>query len=343
LRRKLRKATDERLLYLDFRLTPSDAFLLSRVDGTITAEQMLDQSTVPRDEAKASLAGLLAVGAIEYVDAPPPTSVTTRVAQLQVTRLAARINSPDPFEILGVRSDVSNDELRSAYLKLLRSCDPAATADPKLRPILARMCEQLAEAFKEIERRRGSPRREALRKAIGGRPVTATPPQPGHKASPPAVPALPTVDPARASAAGPSVDPMMANEAAAQAFEEGRFHEALAILHDAIPLLEGRARRSARVKKARVLLAVENGARLAEDELKLAVAEDPGNAEAHAVLGRIYHEKGSLALATMEYRKALDLEPRNALARDALQHLRAAPKGPAPDASVLKRIFGRNS
>jgi hypothetical protein len=94
-------------------LTPEDAFLLSRVDGVLTAEKLLQMSPTSVEEAKASLAGLLAVGAIEYADTPPPTSLTTQVARLAVTRLASRINSSDPYEILGVKADASGDDLRS--------------------------------------------------------------------------------------------------------------------------------------------------------------------------------------------------------------------------------------
>jgi Tfp pilus assembly protein PilF len=125
-----------------------------------------------------------------------------------------------------------------------------------------------------------------------------------------------------------------------QAFDAGKIHEALAILHEAIPHLEGRERRAARVRKARILLTIDNGIRLAEEELRTALGEDPGNAEARVVLGGLYHERGSLALAMMEYRKALELQPRNVAAREAIQALSAS--APAPEeASVLKRIFGR--
>lgn len=96
------------------------------------------------------------------------------------------------------------------------------------------------------------------------------------------------------------------------------------------------------MRKARVLLAVENGARLAEEELKAAIAEDAANADAHAALGGIYRDRGSLALAMMEYRKALDLQPKHAAAREALEGLRAVPPADkATEESVLKRIFGR--
>lgn len=352
LSRKVRKATDERLLYLDIRLTPADAFLLSRVDGALTAAKLLQLSPLSSGEAKASLAGLLSVGAIEYVDAPPPSSLTSQISRFEVARLATRITSSDPYEILGIEVGASTDELRSAYLGLLKSCDPAATTDPELRPILKRMSDQLVTAYREIERRRAAPPPASRRT---NPPVSAPAPPPPSRRSktgpvkvgaprtaPPKVspPAPPPPVPVAGGSPLPAVDPARALEMALQAFDAGKIHEALAILHDAIPRLEGRERRAARVRKARILLTIDNGARLAEEELRIALGEDPGNADARVVLGGIYHERGSLALAMMEYRKALELQPRNVAAREAIQALSAS--APAPqEASVLKRIFGR--
>jgi cytochrome c-type biogenesis protein CcmH/NrfG len=139
----------------------------------------------------------------------------------------------------------------------------------------------------------------------------------------------------------PGFDPSQAIEAAAQAGDEGRFLEALAILHEAIPRLTGRDRRAARVCKARVLLAVDNGAKLAEEELRAAIAEDSGNAEARIALGGIYQERGSVALAAVEYRKALELQPRNAAAREALDRLQALPGDNPPQGSALKKPLSR--
>ena len=355
LSRKVRKATDERLLYLDIRLTPADAFLLSRVDGALTAEKLLQLSPLSPGEGKASLAGLLSVGAIEYVDAPPPSSLTSEISRFEVARLATRITSSDPYEILGIEAGASSDELRSTYLGLLKSCDPAATTDPELRPILKRMSDQLVTAYREIERRRAAPPPAARRPSV---PVAApVPPRPsvqprrsktgpvkvgGPRMAPPKIspPPPPPPVPVAGGSSLPTVDPARALEMSLQAFDAGKIHEALAILHEAIPHLEGRERRAARVRKARILLTIDNGARLAEEELRIALGEDPGNAEARVVLGGIYHERGSLARAMMEYRKALELQPRNVTAREAIQALSAA--APAPEeASVLKRIFGR--
>jgi hypothetical protein len=357
----LRKGSEERLLRLDFRLTPEDAFLLSRVDGTITAESLLGLSPAKLDEARASLAGLLAVGAIEYADAPPPTSMTAQISRVAVARLATRINSSNPYEVFGVKADASGEDVRAAYLRLLMSCDPATSVDPEFRPILGRMSNQLTIAYKEIQRRRNAARPAPVTKPAAGRtaravvpaaqpsplaggapdavlPPAKTPPTIVKEGGPPLGGASLVSAPAQSR---PPVNPLQANEAAARAFEAGLFAEALAILHEAIPALSGQARRAARVRKARVLLAVENGARLAEEELKAALAEDAANPEAHVALGGIYRERGALALAMMEYRRALGLQPKNLAAREALDQLRGAAPGPPADGSVLKRLFGR--
>lgn len=341
-RQILRQASDERLQYIDFRLTPEDAFLLSRVDGSITAERLLGLSPANPDEARASLAGLLAVGAIEYADAPAATSMTAQISRVAVTRLASRINSSDPYEVIGVKADAPGEEVRAAYVKLLKSCDPATSADPEFRPILGQMSNQLTVSYKEIERRRNAPRPAALKRSATGRTARAV--GPAARVPRPSSPAAPAKAAPKAAVKEPAavVDPQQANEAATRAFDAGLHLEALAILHEAIPALSGPVRRAARVLKARVLLAVDNGVRLAEEELKAAIAEDAANGEAHAALGGIYRERGALALAMMEYRRALQLQPKNAAAREALDELRGAAPGKAvpADVSVLKRIFG---
>lgn len=356
LTRKVRKSTDERLLYLDIRLTPADAFLFSRVDGELTAEKLLQLSPLSAGEAKASLAGLLSVGAIEYVGAPPPSSLTSQISRFEVARLATRITSSDPYEILGIEVGASSDELRSAYLGLLKSCDPAATTDPELRPILKRMSNQLVTAYREIERRRAAPPVPVRRPPPLSPNPPAPPPAPhrrsrtgpvklgAHRPAPPKVsaPPPPPPSPVAGISSHPPVDPARALELAAEAFDASKVHEALAILHEAMPALVGRDRRAARVRKAKILLTIDNGARLAEDELRVALGEDPGNADARVVLAGLYHQRGSLALAMMEYRKALELQPRNVAAREGIQALSAsAPDPAAGEASVFKRLFGR--
>ncbi len=328
------------LASLAFRLTPADAFLLSRVDGRLTGEDLLQISPLSPAEAKASLAGLLAVGAVDFEAGPSRASHAVEASRNETRRLAARVASPDPWEALGVRGDADPDTIRGAYLRLLRSCAPEAAADSEQRALLIEIGEAAGRAYREIERRRAAPR-----------PVPAKTPGTGSVLAPASLKALAegVVEPKRPPTpspepvvAHPPVAPNNALEAAAHAYDQRRYHEALAILHDALPHLSGLARRGARVRKAQVLLAVENGARLAEEELKAAIAEDPGNVEAHETLGFIYKERGAHSLAAGEFRKVLELDPRHAAAREAVLALASPPaSGEAREASVLQRIFRR--
>ena len=329
----LRRPKDDGLRQSSLRLSPADAVLLSRVDGKIAALELLTLSSLSPDEAKASLAGLLAIGAVEYADVPPPISATAEVAKGELTKLAGRLNSPDPYSVLGVSPKAVTGEVRSVYLGLMRTCDPALSTDPDMTPILKRMANQVALAFKDIERRR-----EAARSAGSQAEAVPAPPQPGpaerqtqHVGRP--APSAPSRQVMALAPAPVSVsDPAQAVDASARALSQGRPQEALAILHDAIPRLYGRARRLARVQKARVLLAVPNGAELAEEELKTVIAEDPGQAQAHALLGDVYAAAGSNAMALRAYGKALELDPRNESARAAAARLDGRPDSLRPAA-----------
>jgi curved DNA-binding protein CbpA len=51
-------------------LSPVDGFLLSRVDGTQSAREIVEQAPVPAEQAERSLLGLLCTGSIAYLDRP---------------------------------------------------------------------------------------------------------------------------------------------------------------------------------------------------------------------------------------------------------------------------------
>jgi hypothetical protein len=65
-------------------LTPTDGFLMSRIDGTLTIREVLSLAPVSAEDAERSLFGLLCTGSVDYASdrplarrAPPPP--TTRV------------------------------------------------------------------------------------------------------------------------------------------------------------------------------------------------------------------------------------------------------------------------
>jgi hypothetical protein len=54
-------------------LTPTDGFLLSRVDGTVSAREVFQLIPLPHDDVERSLFGLLCTGTIEYLAPAAPT------------------------------------------------------------------------------------------------------------------------------------------------------------------------------------------------------------------------------------------------------------------------------
>ena len=70
-------ASDPLLRFQRLSLTPTDGFILSRVDGVITAQEILAMAPVGPEEAQRSLFGLLYTGMVEFLpkaSAPPPAA-----------------------------------------------------------------------------------------------------------------------------------------------------------------------------------------------------------------------------------------------------------------------------
>jgi hypothetical protein len=159
--RRLRRAQDSRLEGLDLKLNPSDAFLATRIDGVATAEEILLLAPGGEDEARASLAGLLLAGVVEYEGAPAPISATTEIRRVAAARLLARVELSDPYEVLAVARTATTLDIRAAYLELLRVADPTSTSDPALHAAYRRMAARAFDAFRALEKGRLAPPSDA--------------------------------------------------------------------------------------------------------------------------------------------------------------------------------------
>jgi tetratricopeptide (TPR) repeat protein len=90
--RLLRPSDDPLLRFQALNLSPADGFLLSRVDGTTTARQVVEMIPLPAEDTERSLLCLLATGAVEFATperarvpsvtraAPTPTTAAPRPA-----------------------------------------------------------------------------------------------------------------------------------------------------------------------------------------------------------------------------------------------------------------------
>src|SRR5262249_36163001 len=64
-------ATDPLLRFQRVTLTPADGYVLSRVDGTLSAREVVAMIPLPPEEVQRSLFGLLSTGMVEFLPLPP--------------------------------------------------------------------------------------------------------------------------------------------------------------------------------------------------------------------------------------------------------------------------------
>jgi tetratricopeptide (TPR) repeat protein len=102
--RKLVLAVDPRLRVHPVALTPTDGFVLSRIDGTLSAREIVDLLPLPPEEVERSLLGLLCTGAITLAPqerpvarrAPPPPRAAATPARSAATDGPSAAPSPSP-------------------------------------------------------------------------------------------------------------------------------------------------------------------------------------------------------------------------------------------------------
>ncbi len=87
-------ASDPRFTSQQITLTPTDGFLLSRADGTLTARENLESCSVDREEAERGLLGLLCTGMVEF-ESEPSSDPEARPAEA-VRPATPSAPSPDP-------------------------------------------------------------------------------------------------------------------------------------------------------------------------------------------------------------------------------------------------------
>jgi tetratricopeptide (TPR) repeat protein len=325
--RAILPASDPLLRFQRVTLTPGEGFLLSRVDGTCTAGEIIQLTPLPEAQASRSLLGLLCIGMVEPVGVVPrPHAAPQHDPQQQLrdeiqAAFAARHIRTDA-EVLGVAPDAPPAEVRAAYFRLARRFHPDAHHHPRLNDLrdeIQALFFRINAAYEALSRPKAPPV-----------PVANPPsPAPAKAAAVPPVAAAPVVPspPAAADLYGK----------AEAAYGEGRYWEAVALLEEAIPLATGLLKSRARLLLARICLKYPDRAKQAEKELLAVVQDDPGQVESYVLLGGFYKQQGLRTRAAANYRKALELNPKHRTARAELDEV--APAEGEADPSVLKRLF----
>ncbi len=315
--------TDPLLRFQRVTLSPIDGFVLSRVDGELTAREILAIAAVDQDEARRSLFGLLCTGIVEWLPKPAKETLAAEVTPDEVLALYRDLPGLDHFEVLGLGRETTEADVKAAYLRLARRFHP----DIHHRPALAGLRSEIVAIFDRVHAAQkvlaepGSRARyqSTLIVARSGREPDAA------EAAPPA------------AAPDPALEAQRADDALAKAEERfgcGNYWEAIQFAQEAVEAARGRSRQRARVLLARCYLKNPEWRQRAEEELKAALREDAGNVEAYFVLGTLYKGAGLDGRAAVMFRRVLELKPRHAEALASLPAETPAKKG------LLKKLLG---
>jgi uncharacterized protein DUF4388/DnaJ-like protein/tetratricopeptide repeat protein len=358
-------SADALLRFQNMMLTPADGYVLSRVDGEMTAREVLQVTPFPPEEAEKSLFCLLCTGALEYrppeaappprpepppkpamappppQPPPPPAPAAQESAQRglsarrrEVLDKFAGLKTKNHFEVLEIEPDAEPDKVKEAYFRLAKRFHPdshhreAVLEDlkDKLQAIFIR----LGEAHDALRNPRTRASYESALKARAPAPTPVTAAGPG--------PAPATIEPAEQLRRDTA-----SLRKAEKLVEQQKYWDVIQLLEGAVPRLTGRLRQRARMTLGRAYLKNPNWVKEGEELVRQVVAEDPRHAAAHLLLGQLYLERGLKARAASMLRKAVELDPENEQASAALATLVVdVPPPPEESGGILKKLFGRS-
>jgi curved DNA-binding protein CbpA len=315
--RVLLASSDPRLRFQRVALGPTDAFVLSRVDGTTTASEVVQITPLAPEAVEQSLLALVCTGMVEFASQKPPDDpASPQFLRPEILKMFGLLSSSTPYELLGVAPDSTDAEIKAAYFRLAKRFHPdahhqAALAD--LEEKLERIFIRLREAYEQISTPQGRTAYQASLKATTREPGRPSP-------SPPAV----------------SVEEMF--ERAKERFGEGKYWESIALFEEVVRAAEIGLRTQARFLLAKALLKYPEKERDAERELLEVVRADPSSVESLLLLGELYKRRQHSARAEATFRKVLELKPNDPRARAYLQ--REAQAAPAAK-GLLKKLLGK--
>lgn len=176
LERTVWRSRESDQLLQDFSLTPTEGFLLSRLEGTRSISDLLQVSALPDEQAIATLYPLIVAGVVEVGDATrraavpraaaasaqpaaPPGVREESLTEIQrqerqgIRRLAEDGRRLDHYGVLGLRPGVDRDELNRALQRIKERFSPSRASERHLKdlgPELEAICERAAEAHQVL-------------------------------------------------------------------------------------------------------------------------------------------------------------------------------------------------
>jgi curved DNA-binding protein CbpA len=303
------------------KLVPSEAFIMSRVNAPTTLKDLLTISGMNEEETLRAVYGLSLAGLLVRREWPtnelvalgqksaPPAAVPDEQGDLQA--LFARLDrAGNHYDVLDVRRSARPDEVRDAYHALARQYHPDRyhQRDAESRRQIESAFARIARAYEMLGEQSA---RDAYDAQLADMPTPVPVPPPSSKL--PESEVVPEKDPGSERAEA-SFKNGLAAAKSNQPEHAIRFFAEAASLNPRM----GRYR----AEYGRALTAQPQTRRIAEIELKAAIALEPNNGDYRLMLAELYKVLGLRRRAAGEIQKALAADPKNEAARTLLSSLK---------------------
>ena len=370
-------ASDPLLRFQRVTLTPADGFVLSRVDGTLSAREIVNMIDLPREETHKSLFALLSTGMIEYLPLPPkpkPAAAGAKAKPRAVGLQAVPVKEAPPAPLppppsaaeaaaqaaahaVAAQDDPRRMEVLEAFAALKHRTHfevlglQRAATEPQVKEAYFRLARRfhpdvhhdpaLADLRDKIEAifvRLGEAYEVLRNPRIRAKYESQIAPAPGAPVAAP-VPAVPS---GPVDAEAEAREAAVAIKRAARLLSSEMYWDAIQVLEPAVLRAQGKPRQEGRVLLARAYMKNVNWIKQGEELLIEVMKESPTHAEACLLLAQIYKDQGLKARATHMLRKAVDLLPDNADVRAQLAAMtEQEPETSQGKGGLIKRLFTR--
>ena len=287
--RKLRAVSSPLLNLQNVELSPEEAFILSRIDGTITPSDVFKLSSLSEEETARSLLGLLRSGIVELESgekgreaakmAQPARSQTKSLGapsvgeqRQEIERLFEQFQGDDDWRILGITPGDDFQTMKRAFQKKTFRYHPDRfhrIKDPALQKKISFVFARVGEAFAKLS---NLVEREPAEMA-------------GTQVAAPS---------AKGAAEQPKEDAGKRArhlfQEATQAYDKTDFWEAIQFCREAIELVNDEAEYFYLLGRA--LARNPSWRKEAEENLRIASSLDPTNADYFLTLGELYRREG---------------------------------------------------
>jgi curved DNA-binding protein CbpA len=305
-------------------LSPSEAFVLSRVTTATSIKDLLALGGMPEEETLRAIYALTTAGVLRRATTStpnvkaPPKRVRASVDETVEEFLTRIDKASDHYETLNIDRTATADEVKNSYHALARTYHPdrfhqaSASVQTRIDSAFAR----IAHAYEVLHDTSARATYDERLKIPGAKPPERSPSPPASEASmkQPGVAKMsdkPTGNEDRAEASF---------QKGLAALKDNQAQHALQLFAEAASLEPRRARY--RAEYGRALISNPQTRRIAEFELKAAIALEPNNASYRVALAELYKALGLHRRAAGELQRALISDPNSDVARQLLASLK---------------------